>query len=534
MKHFIIHISFLLIVVFSLPDHALLAQEAPLIELNTVISDSITNGEKRWAFLGANNGVYSVWVEPTDSNLDPIVRIEDARGRVLLENDDYDYPNSRGALLEAFTINNAGTYYLVIDSFNNTQGDFNVTLYQGYSIISSFENFNANSDWQVFIQPEGNPRTNDDTTTDIDETSDNTDGDEDNAPIAETSNEGGQITLSLEGIQTELALRGGYAYEGDYYAHVDIQGTQGRNGWQVGILFGIEDADNFYAYFIDHRGFWRVIQRQDGADRILRDWSTHPAIIVGETDFRLAVMAYANTVELFYNDNYINNVSMLSTPQGDIGIMARTVNSLDSQTQFAFDDVVVKQPRSQQQPTMITSASGNSAIRQLQRQQLIDTGGLLLLNLDETSIRDNEIGISRFPIASGDLFTDFALGAEIDWQIDNNVLGGCGFVVHDAIEQDAYNVIFIDNQNSYTLAERDGDEYYNTIFQTDETLGSPPHDILIISRDQALHIYINQVYRGTLRPEQQQGGLGTAIVNYEDSPASCIYRNLWLWKPDSN
>jgi hypothetical protein len=95
-------------------------------------------------------------------------------------------------------------------------------------------------------------------------------------------------------------------------------------------------------------------------------------------------------------------------------------------------------------------------------------------------------------------------------------------------------VIFIDNQNSYTLAERDGDEYYNTIFQTDETLGSPPHDILIISRDQALHIYINQVYRGTLQPEQQQGGLGTAIVNYEDSPASCIYRNLWLWKPDSN
>lgn len=494
-------------------------QDAPALPFNSPQTGEVNDevGE-RWAFSAATNGIYSVYVEPLDSDLDPIVSIEDNLGRVLISNDDYDYPNSRSAFVEGVTINNFGTYYVRVEGFGGTRGNYRVMLYNGYGRLVFYENFNGDLTWDIISAPV------------VEVEDDDTDGDETEAEAEARISAGGAF-LNVTGIQEELILRANESLDADFYATVTIRDVEGQNGWQVGFIVRLQDDANFIGYLIDQRGYWRVFERRDGADRILRDWSAHPAITAGVTDFTLGVLAYGDAVELFYNDALVGTVTAPLEAGGDVGIMIRTVNALNSQTQAVFDDFVVSVPALMTPPEAILRGSGNAGIRYLQRQRLIPPGGFLFLNLDEITIQNATAGIRRFPLVSGSVFSDFALGAEITWSGDSRVVGGCGMVVHDAVEHHAYGLVFADNEGGYSIAERSGDDFLTQFFQIDEALGFP-YRLVLISKGGELLVYINEVYRGSMTMQRSQGGIGTATINYEPTLTTCQYRNLWVWKPE--
>ncbi|PJF24977.1 MAG: hypothetical protein CUN53_15100, partial [Phototrophicales bacterium] len=71
------------------------------------------NGVSSWRFQAYTGGVMSFLVEGTDG-FDPILTLSDASGRELTGNDDFDYPDSTNALLEAVTLTRTNVYTVTI------------------------------------------------------------------------------------------------------------------------------------------------------------------------------------------------------------------------------------------------------------------------------------------------------------------------------------------------------------------------------------------------------------------------------------
>ncbi|MGQ9889455.1 MAG: PPC domain-containing protein [Aggregatilineales bacterium] len=489
-----------------------LAQQSSALDLFRPVEGTLGPGEsQRWTFSAADGAVLSFVLRATSGNLDPVLRIANSAGVELIANDDYDYPNSRDALLEAITIPRLDTYTVTVSGHGGTAGAYQLTLLAGYAEVALHETFDFDDEsaWDST-----NPRLT-------------------------LNTSGGQLALQLGGPQERAVatLRAGDTHS-DFFARVQVAEVTGRSGWAVGLTARQQNTRSYYLFQVNHQGQWRFLLRAPLGDRTLRDWATHPAIAPGATAFTLSVMASDNGFDLFYNDLFLSRVldDTLTEP-GMVGLSVETASALDSLVTARFETFSLTTPMLVDgarivPDRLIVSRDGRVMARELQRRHLIPAAGDMRLTVLESFVTFSRPGVNRIALASGQSFRGLAIGTTFEWQIGGAAgPAGCGLVVR-AADDTRYVLAYLDQTGGYGASERSGDKFAPGIFGEQPGLSGSTHHLLLIASGPLLRYYVNGRYAGALEISVESGGLAVAAVNFEPANTSCTFRDTWLWSWD--
>ena len=185
--------------------HTMQGQEETILTPNIQVEGWIATAgaSEIWLFYALREDVLSFHVEATSADFDPVLTIQNENG-VVIANDDYNYPANGDALLEAITIPRSGSYEVVVTGFNDSVGNYTLTMLPGYAQVALDERFTASGHWTA---------TNIPTLMVFD------------GVLTVTQQEHRERGLILDGTGQQLA---------DFYARASIQSISGNNGWIVG------------------------------------------------------------------------------------------------------------------------------------------------------------------------------------------------------------------------------------------------------------------------------------------------------------
>ena len=483
--------------------------QAQDLSLNTIQTGEVSAGSSEaWSFIAQEGQLFSVLV--TSATLDSIVSIEDLNGNTLISNDDYHYPESRDALVEAFTAPYSGTYTITVSGFGDSSGEYNLSILSGYSQVQAEDTFDGSSGWQtVDLGTEQSP---------------------------ELDNDNGTLNLSYEGIDERAIVLGILPTSDVYYFRTMFENVTGNEGWRVGIVFRYVNVFNYYLLLLNHNGAWRLSIIEDGEERTLRDWGTHPAIRPGVTEFSLGILVNIAGYDIFYNDQFIGSHVDTTFSDGQIGFAVNTVSAIGSRVTAHIDEFILTAPIQIESnylfPSNLADGSSTYTAHELERRLLIPSGGVMILNIPESFAQQVNAGVSRFPIASELPLENFVIGATINWRKSSDILTGCGLVVRDDLETDTYVLAYVDSADGYGLALRRDSEFSENIFHENPEIAKLPAQLVLVVLEDNAHFYLNQVYVGTLKADTGFNGVGEAVVNFEAVNTECTFNNLWIWTWD--
>lgn len=448
----------------------------------------------------------SLLLENTSGALDPVLTVVNAAtGETVIANDDFAYPDTTDAILQAFTIPRSGTYEVRVSGFGETTGSYRLTLLPGYAALAAYDTFDSSSDWSPL------------------------------ASSTEISSDDGALTLSLNGVDARgVALSDELPALADFYAEVRIDEISGRNAWRAGLALREQDG-GYYGVSINADGLWRFVAANRENERIIRDWASHPAIRPGETRFTLGVLANRDGFEIFYNGQVIGQVRDTAISEaGGIGLLIGTANAIGSETRVRFDTLTITQPLTIDGevpvPQQIVDGTPSQIALTLERQHIIPPGGEFGLNVSE-SFRDSRVpGVSLQPLASGSTFSAFVLGTTTTIeQTGGTGVSGCGLALRSTDQ--GYTVAYVDSSGAYGVAERSGDQFEAGIYGEDAVLNdASSHDLIVVAGEDNLLYFINGMFAGQMPITPLAGEVGNALVNFDPVSTTCRFRDTWLWR----
>lgn len=485
------------------------AQQA--LQPNTPVSGDLSAGASdTWSFSVRDGAMLSFYVEATDETLDPMLSIRSSTGELLLSHDDIAYPDNSNALIEAFSAPRSGNYEVLVSAHGQSSGAYELKMTNGFAELVLADNFTSISNWS--LSPDSNEE-------------------------AILSAQNGRLALELAGIQqTATAINPSASTGPDFYAHVDVRGATGRNGWQAGLSFRRQTDGSHYLVSIDNRGLWRVSLLQNGQTNILRDWNSHPAIIPDNPDFSIAVLANRSDFDFFYDGQLIGTISNSAVSAGgSVGVYLASANAIGSSASASFDNLIATEPIQLDDreliPQQVLTGSANVMVRDLQRRRVLPPGGEIVLTIPESFAQNVSPGVSRFPLARGSSYRNFALAANVSWR-DTGGLSGCGLIARDQnATPDNYALAYVDSQGGYGLAQRENDAFSTSIFGDQIPLRSgETYHLLLIGVEDTLTYFLQGRYVGQITLSNPEGGIGEAVVNFEPVDTACRFDNLWLWR----
>lgn len=500
---------------FALLGAGLLAFVAPaqdtaaqLSPFGSVVGNLGPGGTETWAFNAVGGEVVSLVLEST-SDVDPVLVVLSETGALLVSQDDYDYPNSRDAIIQAVTVPFTGTYTAQVRAYGNTSGSYRLTRLRGFADGAGRNGFAGDGTW-------GSPN-----------------------PDATVSLNDERLTVTLGAVGgTAISFNEGAARRTDYFAEVDVEVVRARGAWTAYIAFHQQSADAYYRFGLREDGLWQVALVQGSAETILRDWTSHPAIVPGETTFALGVLANGSAYDLYYNGSPLGQIIDSTLAGGVVGVGVGTGESLDADAELAFNDLRVTVPATTVTggdllPERVIITGPLEMAQALARRRVIPAGGDLALNVPESSTQSVAAGVSRLGLGRGTTYSNFVLSTEVTLNVgDPNATNGCGLFLR-ATDETRYVLAYIDQTGGYALAARDGEGFLPGVFGTRAGLGTGEHHLLITAGGDQLHYYIDGGYVGSITAATVAGTLGNAVVNYDPTLTVCSFQNTWVWSWDA-
>jgi len=482
------------------------AQEAATLALFSPVNGNIENGAPQdWTFTAASDAVVSFRVEATSGELDPVLEIVNGSGDVLIRNDDYNYPDSPDALLEAITIPRTDTYTARVSGFNGSSGEYTLTMLAGFGDVGASENFNAASNWRA-------------------------QGEALDINIAD-----GNMLLAIAGVQqTGIAVNRDMANLRDFYAQVSVSIVESQSGWIVGLTARHQGADYYYLLTINDQGEWRFAVHTPDGERVLRDWVAHPAIVPGRTEFTLGLMAQSGGYDFFYNGQLFGQVAdrMLEDP-GRVGLVVASTDSLTGTTVAQFDDLTITVPvrinGEMVIPQQLIMNPPQAMVRELEHRHLIPAGGEMVLTVEESFVESSLPGVHPFMLGRGTTYTNFALSTTVSWQMLGEGAAGCGLIFRSADESN-FALAYVDQTGGYGLSQREADAFLPGIFGENGAWEGQPRHLLVIANRDTIYYYIDGLYAGTVENTIVEGAVGNAVVNFDPISTSCQFDNTWVWR----
>jgi hypothetical protein len=498
-------------VLMLVPD--IVAQETSptVIEPFSAVTGSITPSDDTqiWTFSALADEIVSLSVEAISPEFDPTVTLADDTGRPIISNDDYNYPESRDALLEAITIPRTGTYQVIVSGFGNTNGDFRLRLLPGYARITMREEFENAGTWSAL----------DNSILSLDVTDET-------------------LLLENEGVLvTGVAATSSMSNIADFYAQLDVTEVSGRNGWTVGLALR-RQGDTYYLYSINARGQWRFTVVEDGVERVLRDYTPHPAIVPGDNAFTFSVLANDDGFDVFYNDQLMGQViDSTITSGGQVGVMIQTANAIGSDVRARVDNLAITRPVDingvEVFPQRILTERQSLIVEELERRRVISPGGTLPLTVPESFTDSTQPGVVTQPLGRGTTFSTFVMGTTTTLtQNGRTDITGCGLVIRNTGE-DNYTVAYMDNVGAYGISERNGDTFASGLYgENPDWAENESNNIVVVHLEEILHLFVNGVYVGSQEIIPATGEVGNVLINFGPADSRCQFNDTWLWRLD--
>jgi hypothetical protein len=480
------------------------AQAVNRLDLFKTVESRLDIGaSEAWTFSAPEGIVLSFRVEKTSGDIDPRFTIAGQNGAPLIGNDDYNYPKSRDALLEAITIPRTDTYTLTVSALGKTSGSYKVTMLTGYSALKFQDDFTNKATWKS------------------------------SGDALSVNLENKQAVLTVEGTaKSGVALRAGADVPADYYAQVDVD-VSGQSSWMAGMT-ARRSGDRSYVLLLNDRGQWRFTLRAPDGEQTLRDWTPHPAIKAGETQFNLGMLVNGPSFDFFYDGQFFGRVvDNTLAAAGQLGLAVQTPNAFNARVTARFSNLFLTAPMTVGGkgivPEQLLLGAGMAAAQELGRRRLIPPGGEMALQVNQSFSEFVKPGVSRIMLGRGATYKNFAMGATVSWKSIVGGMVGCGLVLRSTSETD-YTLAYLDQLGGYGVSQRVGDQFKPGIFGTLQAMTGASHSLLVVARDDQLYYYVDGFYRGALANPAVDGNIGGAVVNFDPADTSCTFTDIWLWR----
>ncbi len=485
------------------------AQSADLpISIGSVVEGSLAAGEsQRYIFSALELTLLSVRVEALDETLDPQVELFDVSGQRLTVNDDYAYPTSRDAAIQAFLLTKTGTYSLAVSAVGESSGAYRLHLLPGYDRLALRDTELNRADWQI-VHSE--------------------------TPV--NLSDSSLFAVDLQGYGRSAILLGTHFPKAlDAYFEASFSLVASPVNWQVGLVFRYQSPDQYHRLLLSKTGYWRVDRIAGSRQTTLRDWSTHPIISAGESAFRLGILFSGGHYDVLYNGQVVGSAAesdwQENAAAGGVGIAMRTDNIGGALMSFALDGALMTEPTRVAEkvifPQRILARRAYLMGENLARQQLTPATGEINFTLSESSVRHIKAGVTRLPIVSDLAFAQFALGATVTKTVGGAANGGCGLYFHYENEVN-YTLAYLTRAGEYGLSRRTGDIFAPGLYGQRSGPTADRQSLLLIVSDALIHFYLDETYAGSMENEPRIGSLGIAVVNYEEADTVCQFDDLWL------
>jgi len=147
--------------------------------------------------------------------------------------------------------------------------------------------------------------------------------------VKATSQDRASITRSRAVDQLNLA---------DLMVKVDVKNVAGPADARYGIIFRLVDPQNFYSFFINNAGQYRLGKARANRLELLKDWTTANPIKTGKNAVNeLAVLAQGSNFVLLVNNEIVAQVQDESLAQGSVALVAGGTPSGD--VDISFDNL---------------------------------------------------------------------------------------------------------------------------------------------------------------------------------------------------
>lgn len=475
---------------------------------------AVPGASDTWTFSGQEGQVISIMVAGS-GGLDPVVSISNSSGQTLTSNDDYAFPDSTDALLQAVTLPRIDTYTVTVSGYGETTGDYTLTLLPGYAERSEVDDFSGTDPERLWDTAGG-------------------------VGTAEQTDGLVRLTLPEPRLQGRLS-RTSLPQIDDFYAQVAVQVERGPSGWRAGLALRDTPGTGYYALVVGQQGAWRLdFIDDDGEARQIRDWTSHPAIVPGVTRFTLGVLVNGSGFDVFYNGAYVGQAVETGTPApsaGRIGLFANSPDAVTGDVAVAFDDLAITLPilndDAEVMPSRLVTGGQAVTIQELERRRVIPAGGALALTVPESSGRQVEAGVSRILLGRGATYGDMVLHTTFTLQtVTPNALAACGLLFANRAD-DQHAVAYLDTQGGYGISARVGENFAPGQFNDGaESLTTGRHSLIIVRRGERVDLWVDREYGGTTTLPAElldAGQIGNAVVNYERSETGCNFADTWVW-----
>lgn len=482
-----------------------------MLAYNTPVEGTLKAGESQsWTVALPAGAVVSFIAETLSGNLDPQIQILSSANTIIISNDDYQYPIYTDALLEAITIPRTDTYTVRVSSFGDSAGNYRLTMLPGYATRAAYDDFAEIGNWLIW------------------QASDQSD--------PSFSIENNRLNASIEGIsQRAVLLDQQVALLANFYAQTQINIDTGRGGWQVGLALRTQPDGRHYAFSLNQQGLWRFDYIDNNTSTTIRDWTSHPAIVPGATEFTLAALANGNGFDFFYDGQFVGSAFDTTLPQaGQVGLIVASAPALNSATFASFSDFIITKPFEQDGrpifPLSFIVESANATMSALQRRQLVPAGGEQILTVGQSTWQSPRPGVFIFPLGGSLSVENVVIATTVNIRQNGEGIGGCGLVLRVASDNQ-YILAYLDTSGSYGLSQRNGDNFQPGVFgQNEQLIGNNEHHLLVTAYGENLHYYIDGQYVGSITATAIAGGVGNAVVNFDPVDSTCSFRDLWVWR----
>lgn len=480
-----------------------------VISVGSAVDGELAVGEThRYALTALELSLLSFRVEALGGGLDPALEIFDGAGRLVVSNDDYDYPGSLDAAIQAFVMPRTSTYTVALRGFGESAGEYRLHVLPGFDRLALRENPVDSANWEVVHS---------DATVNVSDAS--------------------VFALQMRGLARSAGLVGLHLpIERDLYFEAAFEQVSSPAVWRAGLLFRYRSPSQYHRLLLSKRGYWRVDRVDDDEVTQLRGWTGHPAIRPGEGAFRLGVLVSGGHYDVVYNGQVVGSAwDRAPLTAGSMGIAMMTDEHVGGALSLVVEEILVTVPSRVNDrplfPQRIVAGRYYAMAAALARRQLVPVGGEIKLAVPESSVRRGRAGVTRLPIASNFSFAQFALGASVTLDARSELNGGCGLYFHYN-DEDNYSLAYVTSRGEYGVSRRNAAGFEPGIYGDQAASDGASHYLLVVVSDEVIHYFVDERYVGRLDSIPRIGGVGIATVNYDEVETGCAFNDLWLLSLD--
>src|SRR5258708_8504919 len=449
--------------------------------------------EQRWTFQAAKGQHFSLRMQASSGNLDPALQMLDAAGKVVATSVS---ASLRNATIDAFVAADAVIYTIRATHASGTSsGTYSLTVLPGFSFVLLNNPTSANSPLRLWRE--------------VNSVSHYADGKL-------------ELQLVQDSSYTWTATVDRFGTFKDLYMQADLHSQQANSYWEAGLVFRSAKVDGnleFYIYFINSDGKWKLVLSQPGGLKKISDWTDLPAKPQNGTDANLAVLVKGPKFTLFYNRQPIGEVSDSTlTDAGAFGVAIGTGVAPNNNTQVRFDNILVTLPDDEAVSGPITVPEKlvnwqkvqQPVLDELQQTRLVPSAGKMGLEIKDKAFVTNNgaLGIQYQPLAESLSFTDLVYSADVTWESSNDNTG-CAMEVR-AADDNNFTIVYFDRKGGYGIRQvssKDGTPV--AIYYLNDAIGKAnkaTNRVTIIAIGNNLIVYINGTLVGNLTVKQTTGG----------------------------